>query len=169
MEKDRERIKRLLEIRENMKKSISSLNSTLQELREVLDRLEDLLLEESLVSADMMLEKRPIKEMERRIIEVRLGDVEVGKISVNPATKALVFEPSEKVFISAKSGPIGSFLKRKVIRELRKEQPTLKFSLEEGRAGEVKRIEISNIREDQINDLIAKLIWSVRKSAELER
>jgi len=169
MEKDRERIKRLLEIRENMKESISSLNSTLQELREILDRLEDLLLEESLVSADLMLERRPIKEVEKRIIEVRLADVEVGKIFVNPVKKTLIFEPSEKVFIPANSGPIESFLKRKVITELRKEQPILKFKLEEGKAGEVRRIEISNIREDQINDLIGKLIWSVRKSAELEK
>lgn len=83
MEKDRERIKRLLEIRENMKKSISSLNSTLQELREILDRLEDLLLEESLVSADVMLEKRPSEEIEKRIIEVRLGEVEeIGRAHV---------------------------------------------------------------------------------------
>ncbi|RLG49780.1 MAG: hypothetical protein DRN90_00885 [Thermoproteota archaeon] len=169
MEKDRERIKRLLEIRENMKKSISSLNGTLQELREILDRLEDLLLEESLVSADVMLEKRPSEEVEKRIIEVRLGEVEVGKIFVNPITKTLVFKPSEKVFIPANSGPIESFLKRKVMRELRKEQPALKFELEEGKAGEVRKIEISNIKEDQINDLIGKLIWSVRKSAELER
>jgi len=169
MEKNSERIKRLLEIRESMKKSISSLNDTVQELREILDRLEDLLLEESLVSADIMLEKRPPEEVEKRTIEVRLGDVEIGKIFVNPITKTLIFKPSERVFIPANSGPIESFLKRKVIRELRKEQPTLKFLIEEGKAGEVSRIEISNIKEDQLNDLIGKLIWSVRKSAELER
>jgi len=169
MEKDRERIKRLLEMRENMKKSISSLNSTLQELREILDRLEDLLLEESLVSADLMLERRPTEEVERKIIEVRLGEVEIGKIFIDPSTGTLIFESSKDVFIPASSGPIESFLKKKVVRELRKEQPTLKFMIEEGSEGEVRKIEITNIREDQMNDLIGKLIWSVRKSAELER
>ncbi|RLG39709.1 MAG: hypothetical protein DRO05_08160 [Thermoproteota archaeon] len=169
MDRDGERIKRLLEIRESMKKSIASLDSALQELRDILDRLEDLLLEESLVSADMILERRPSEEPEERIINVRLSGVDIGKIFVNPLTKTLVFEPSENVFISANSGPIGSFLRRKVIRELRREQPELKFILEEGESGEVKRIEISNVREDQINDLIGKLIWAVRKSAELEQ
>ncbi len=169
MERNRERIKRLLEIRENMKKTINNLYNTIQELRGLLDMLEDLLLEESLVSADLMLEKRKAEEAEERVIEVRLGEVEIGRIFVNPIDRTLVFKSSEGVFIPASSSPIESFLKRKVIRDLQREQPSLKFVLEEGERGEIRRIEISNVREDQMSDLIGKLIWSVRKSAELEK
>lgn len=165
---DRERIQALLELREKLRETIEKLELTMEELKRVLEGIGDVLLEETVVSADQLTKKGVAKTEEEegreRVITIRSPEGEIGTITVDLATRSISFEPGSGVHIPAEAKPISSFLSERVVEDLRKAQPSLNYSLQTGDEGEVKSINISNLNELQINDLIGKLIWAVRKA-----
>lgn len=167
MIQDQERVKSLLELRKRLKESVRGLETALVELRGVLDRLEEMLLGETLVTGETIARTGVARREDKgeRVVRVRAGETEIGRIIVDMGAMSMTFFPAPGVHIPADAKPISSFLGRKVVSELKGSQPSLLYSVERGDEEEVRKIFVSNLREEQINDLIGKLIWAIRESA----
>jgi len=158
-----ERIRNLLKLREFLKKRIDRLEKELIRLRQMMESLDEVLLEQTLVTADQLRPSlttaTPQKEdIEEREIVSEDGTL-LGIVRINKSVGFLVFVPSEDVTIDARERPISSFLIRKV------EEYGGKCEVEEFPDGRLKalRVKFEGVPQE-LERMFRLLRWAITKS-----
>ncbi len=165
MSQSDERIKRLLELRELLKKRITKLESELIRLRQMLEALEETLLEQTLITADK-LERVKEQKGARRIERIQLTSKDskriLGTIEIDRNKGYVKFIPIEGLFINAESRPIKSFLAKKM-RELQ-ESSNVAYQVRAREDGSLEFIEIEGLKPKELNEFLRMLRWAVERS-----
>ncbi len=163
-EKD-ERIRNLLQLRAYLKRRIDKLEKEILRLRQMMEALDDVLLEQTLVTADKLrvslgsrLEPRKEKNLEEREV-VSDNGVTLGVAKVDKSSGSLIFIPSKDILINAKERPISSFLARKI------EEYGGKCEIEEFPDGKLKTLKIKIRSLNDLKKIFRLLKWAVIKSA----
>ncbi len=155
-----ERIKNLLKLREFLKRRIEKLEREVLQLREMVEALDQVLLEQTLVTADQLKPEPEIqqpKEVEERRLASEDGTL-IGIARVNKRTGSIVFVPTENVVIDARERPISSFLVRKV------EEYGGKCEVDEYPDGRLRAIRIQVGEPQNLERIFRALRWAVTKS-----
>ncbi len=154
MSQDDERIKRLLDLRELLKKRINKLENELIRLRQMLEALEETLLEQTLTTADK-LERKRVEKGSKKLEKVQLtskGGGLLGVVEVDRAKGYLRFIPAEGLLVDAESKPIKSFLLKKM-REFQ-ESSNATYDLRVREDGTLEYLEIEGLRSKELNDFL---------------
>ncbi len=155
-----ERIKNLLKLREFLKKRIEKLEREVLQLREMVDALDQVLLEQTLVTADQLkpeLEIQQPKDVEDRRLTLEDGTL-IGIARVNRRTGSIVFVPTENVVVNARERPISSFLVRKI------EEYGGRCEVDEYPDGRLRSIRIHIGESQNLERIFRALRWAVTKS-----
>ncbi len=164
MSQDDERIKRLLELRELLKKRINKLENELIRLRQMLEALEETLLEQTLTTADK-LERKKVEKGPKKLERVQLtskGGNSLGIVEVDRAKGYLRFTPAEGLLVDAESKPIKSFLLKKM-KEF-EESSNARYELKVKDDGTLEYLEIEGLKSKELNDFLRMLRWAVERS-----
>ncbi len=164
MSQDDERIKRLLELRELLKKRINKLESELLRLRQMLEALEETLLEQTLTTADKLERKKVEKEV-RKLEKIQLTSKEgnlLGIVEMDRSRGYLKFVPAEGLLVDAESKPIKSFLMKKM--KGFQEASNAVYELKAKEDGSLEYIEIEGLKPKELNEFLRMLRWAVERS-----
>ncbi len=155
-----ERIKNLLKLREFLKRRIEKLEREVLQLREMVEALDQVLLEQTLVTADQLKSEPEIqqpKDVEERRLTSEDGTL-IGIARVNKRTGSIAFVPTENVVVDARERPISSFLMRKV------EEYGGRCEIDEYPDGRLRAIRIQVDELNNLERIFRALRWAVTKS-----
>ncbi|MDK2372464.1 MAG: hypothetical protein QI197_03695 [Candidatus Korarchaeota archaeon] len=155
-----ERIKNLLKLREFLKKRIEKLEREVLQLREMVEVLDQVLLEQTLVTADQLKSEPEIqqfKDVEERRLTSEDGTL-IGIARVNKRAGSIVFVPTENVMVDARERPISSFLVRKV------EEYGGRCEVDEYPNGRLRAIRIQVEEPQNLERIFRALRWAITKS-----
>lgn len=154
-----ERIKNLLMLRDFLKRRVEKLERELISLRRMIESLDEVLLEQTLTTADKLrgAEIRGEGKAEERVIYSEEGKP-IGSLLLNRGRGEISFIPEEEASISARERPIKSFLFRKV------EELEGKVEVEEDSKGMLKSLRV-RLKDPRDIDKIANYVrWAVLRS-----
>ncbi|MCD6243698.1 MAG: hypothetical protein DRN78_03290 [Thermoproteota archaeon] len=155
MSEKSDRVKRLLMLRDFLKKRLRKLEKEVIELRKMMEVLDEILLEQTLVTADQ-LKAIPQKLEERELLSDQ-GN-RLGIIRIDRGEGTILFLPSEGVLIDARERPIRSFLLRKI------EEYGARPFIEEASDGTLKNLRIEGISPKDIDKMVKLVRWALAKS-----
>ncbi len=150
-----DRVKRLLMLRDFLKKRLRKLEREVIELRKLIEVLDDVLLEQTLVTADQF-RKIPQKLEERELLSDQ--GIRLGIIKIDRERGAILFLPSEGVLINARERPIRSFLLRKI------EEYGARHFIEEASDGTLKNLKVEGIGPKDIDRMVKLMRCALAKS-----
>lgn len=160
MSEDSDRIKKLLELRDFLKKRIDKLEREILRLRGMMEALDQTLLEQTLITADQLRSRKEVEKkeaFEERVISLEDG-TPMGTVRIDRASNTITFIPTESIAVDAKERPISSFLIRK-IREYGG-----RYEIDEYPDGRLKSIRIELPDPSNIERVFRALRWAVLKS-----
>lgn len=149
-----ERVKNLLMLREFLKRRVEKLERELISLRRMMESLDEVLLEQTLITADKL------REAEAKVEERKLYSEEgtlLGSLRLNRDKTEVTFLPDESVLINARERPI-KFLVRKV-GELNGE-----VDLEEDPKGTLKLLRVRLKDPRDLDRVLSSMRWALSRS-----
>lgn len=154
MERD-ERIKNLLMLRDLLKKRAEKLEKELISLRRVIESLDEILLEQTIVTADKLKETR--KNVEERKLYSDEGRL-LGNLILDRDRGEISFIPEGNVLISSRERPIRSFLARKI------EELGGSMELEEDPKGMLRSLKVMLKDRRDVDRIVNYIRWAFSKS-----
>lgn len=154
-----ERIKNLLMLRDFLKRRAEKLERELISLRRMMESLDEVLLEQTLITADKLkeIEDKGERGAEERPIYSEDGKP-LGSLLLDRKKSEVSFIAGEGVSINARERPIRSFLFRKV------EELEGKIEVEEDSKGLLKSVRVK-LKDPRDLDRIANYVrWAVLRS-----
>jgi len=154
LERD-ERIKNLLMLRDLLKKRAEKLEKELISLRRVIESLDEILLEQTIVTADKLKETR--KNVEERKLYSDEGRL-LGNLILDRDRGEISFIPEGNVLISSRERPIRSFLARKI------EELGGSMELEEDPKGMLRGLKVMLKDRRDVDRIVNYIRWAFSKS-----
>jgi len=154
LERD-ERIKNLLMLRDLLKKRAEKLEKELISLRRVIESLDEILLEQTIVTADKLKETR--KNVEERKLYSDEGRL-LGNLILDRDRGEISFIPEGNVLISSRERPIRSFLARKI------EELGGSMELEEDPKGMLRSLKVMLKDRRDVDRIVNYIRWAFSKS-----
>lgn len=153
-----ERIKNLLMLRDFLKRKMERLEKELISLRRMMESLDEVLLEQTLVTADKL--KRAGNHIEARFEERGFYSEEgklLGNLRISRDRLEVSFLPEEGVTISTKERPI-KFLFRKM------EELNSRIEVEEDHEGTLKSIKVRLKDPKDLDRALGFMRWALSRS-----
>ncbi len=154
MERD-ERIKNLLMLRDFLRRRAEKLEKELISLRRMIESLDDVLLEQTIVTADKLKETR--KNVEERKLYSDDGKF-LGNLILDMDRGEISFTPEDNVLISSRERPIRSFLARKI------EELGGSMELEEDPNGMLRGLKVMLKGRRDVDRIVNYIRWAFSKS-----
>ena len=151
-----ERIKNLLTLRDFLKRRIERLERELISLRRMMESLDEVLLEQTLVTADKLRETPVEAKVEERRFYSEEGKL-LGSLKLSKDKLEVSFTPEEGVNINARERPI-RFLVRKV------EELAGKIELEEDPKGSLKLLKVRLKDPKDLDRALSFMRWALSRS-----
>ncbi|MCS7103456.1 MAG: hypothetical protein NZ992_06210 [Candidatus Korarchaeum sp.] len=153
-----ERVKNLLMLREFLKRRVEKLEKELISLRRMIESLDEVLLEQTLVTADKL--RGAESQVGARVEERRFyseGGKLLGNLRISGDRLEVSFLPEEKVLINTKERPI-RFLFRKV------EELDGKVEIEEDPKGTLKLLKVRLKDPKDLDRALSFMRWALSRS-----
>jgi len=154
LERD-ERIKNLLMLRDFLKRRAEKLEKELISLRRMIESLDEVLLEQTIVTADKLKETR--KNIEERKLYSDDGKF-LGNLILDRDKGTLTFTPEDNVLINSKERPIRSFLARKI------EELGGSMEVEEDARGMLRGLKVMLKDRKDVDRIVNYMRWAFSKS-----
>ncbi|MCC6028550.1 MAG: hypothetical protein LM591_00125 [Candidatus Korarchaeum sp.] len=150
-----ERIKNLLMLRDLLKRRAEKLERELISLRRMIESLDEVLLEQTIVTADKLKEVR--KNVEERKLYSDDGRL-LGSLTLDRDRGEISFIPDDNILISSRERPVRSFLTRKI------EELGGTMELEEDPKGTLKSLKVKFKDRRDVDRVINYIRWAFSKS-----
>lgn len=153
-----ERVKNLLMLRDFLKRRVEKLEKELISLRRMMESLDEVLLEQTLVTADKLrgAESYVETKVEERSFYSEEGKL-LGSLRLSKDRLELSFLPEEKVVVSARERPI-KFLFRKI------EELGGRIEVEEDPKGALKILKVRLRDPKDLDRALSFMRWALSKS-----